>query len=186
LPFDAHPQFGGLFACLRTASGSTVGPRRAAGSFLCNKQDLWNCGFTPNGFLRRSATEKTGLFNQKLGPGPASKCQSGEDLDYFLRCLETGVRICYEPVFTVYHPSYHSAERLVRVSYPYALGGGYVLRSHRYPFTDVCRRIIVSFGGAVASFLRGNFTLSYIYLVRGLGQLRGYVLGPRDLVKLRD
>jgi glycosyltransferase involved in cell wall biosynthesis len=181
-----HPEFGGLFTDLRNADNEPVGPKRPAETCRCTKENLWQCGLSPCAFLRRRVTDAIGPFNEKIGVGAASKYQSGEDTDYFLRPLALGLEMCYEPAITVHHPTLHSTERLRRTTYFYALGAGYILRVHDYTWRYVSKSIMRSFGGTVVSVCKGNPTLAYTYFVRGVGQLRGYLLGPREIGSLTD
>ncbi|MFI5117483.1 MAG: glycosyltransferase family 2 protein [Terriglobales bacterium] len=179
--FASHPEFGGLFTNLRDAGNESVGPTRPAETSRCTKENLWHCGLSPNAFLRRQVADAIGRFNENIGVGAASRYQSGEETDYFLRSLALGLEMCYEPSITVHHPSLHSLERLYRTTYTYALGAGHILRVHDYPWRYVSKRIIRSFGGAAVNLCKGNFRVAYAYLLRTAGQLRGYILGPRDL-----
>ena len=184
--FASHPGSGGLFTILRTANNELVGPKRPPETCRCTRENLWHCGISPSAFLRRQVTDVIGPFDEKIGVGAASKYQSGEDIDYFLRVLAQGMEMYYEPDITVHHPSFHSAERLRRTTYRYALGGGYILRVHDYKLRYVAKSILRSFGGAVVSLCKANPSLAYTYLVRGVGQLQGYVCGPKDLGRIAD
>jgi glycosyltransferase involved in cell wall biosynthesis len=184
--FASHPEFGGLFTNLRNAGNAPIGPKRPAETSPCTKENLWHCGISPSAFLRRQVTDAVGAFDEKIGVGAASRYQSGEDIDYFLRVLSRGLDLCYEPAITVHHPSFHSDERLRRTTYTYALGGGYILRAHDYKLRYVAKSILRSFGGAVVSLCKGNPALAYTYCVRGVGQLQGYLLGPGEIARMAD
>ncbi len=129
--FASHAEFGGLFTNLRDAGNESVGPTRPDNTCRCTKENLWHCGLSPCAFLRRQITDVIGPFNEKIGVGAASRYQSGEETDYFLRPLGLGVEMCYEPSITVHHPSLHLPERPYRTTYTYALGAGYILRAPR-------------------------------------------------------
>jgi hypothetical protein len=85
----------------------------------------------------------------------------------------------YEPALAVYHPPVNSVDRLRKLTYPFALGTGYVLRRHHYPLRLVTGELIRSFGGATVSLLRGELAKAHVYLLRGAGQFVGYVGGRR-------
>jgi glycosyltransferase involved in cell wall biosynthesis len=182
--FNSHPDLGGLFAVLRSADNQPVGPKWPDRPCLCTRKTLWDRGITPIGFLRCEVTEAIGFFNERIGLGAPSRYQSGEDIDYFLRTFDHGFKMWHEPGITVHHPSFHAPERLRDRTYCYALGGGYVMRAHGYSWRLLLKGLASSLGGAVVNLLRGNIFLARIYLVRGAGLLRGYVLGPRDLRKI--
>ena len=182
--FKNHLEFGGLIVCLRDADGRPVGPKWPRKACVCTRESLWKSALTPNTFLRRQVTDAIGLFDENIGVGSKSRYQAGEDLDYFLRPLERGYQMWFEPALTVHHPSYHSIERLRRTTYSYALGGAYVIRTHRYPITFFAWLLCLSLGGAALSLCKADFENTRMYLARVAGQLRGYLWGPRDIARL--
>lgn len=182
--FDRHPEFSGIFACLRDADQQPIGPKWPQASCICTKDNLFDLALTANGFLRRSVAGKIGCFNEAIGIGSKSQYQAGEDLDFFLRAFEDGGALWYESTLTVHHPSLHDPERLRRITYGYALGGAYVLRIHGFSLWYFLRRLIRSLGGAMRSCMKADFGSARIYLLRAAGQCRGYFFGPRDLARL--
>jgi glycosyltransferase involved in cell wall biosynthesis len=179
--FASHPDRGGFLAILRNANNTPVGPKWPPGARLCTREDMWRCAISPNVFLRREVTDAVGFFNENIGVGAASRYQSGEDADYLLRGFDLGLSIWYEPAITVHHPDFHSKERLRERTYPYALSCGYLLRLRGYSVLELSRWLVRSFGGAFVSLCKGDIFLTYTYLVRAGGQLRGYFLGPGDM-----
>ncbi len=182
--FQAHSDFAGLFTTLRDAENKPIGPKWPSGPRICDKEDIWHCGISPDAFLRRQLTDAVGFFDERLGVGAPSRYQSGEDLDYFLRPLALGFKLWYEPGLTVHHPSFHSLKRLLERSYSYSLGGAYVLRLHGFSWPYFIGLVIRSLGGAALNLCKGNVRIAYAYLLRTAGQLRGYILGSRDLRKI--
>jgi hypothetical protein len=132
-------------------------------------------------FMRRSVTTAVGDFNENIGVGATSAYQSGEETDYVLRALELGFQMWYESSLTVHHPPMYSIERLRKATYPFALGTGCILRLHHYPLHQVGAHLIRSLGGAAVRLCQGNLAMAQLYVLRGAGQLVGYVSGPRDL-----
>lgn len=179
--FALHPEFGVLNIVKRSAENKPVGPNWPATARHGTKANVWRCAISSAIFMRRSVCVAVGDFNEHIGVGAATKYQSGEETDYVLRALECGFRMWYEPSLTVHHPPLDSPERLRRTTYPFALGAGYVLRLHRYPLHLVVGQIGRSLGGAAVSFLKGDISRTHLYLLRGTGQLVGYISGPRAL-----
>jgi glycosyltransferase involved in cell wall biosynthesis len=179
--FGANLQFGAVYTALRDGGNRTIGPKWPATSCIATREKLFSYGISPNAFLRRSLTDVIGLFNENLGIGSPTRFQAGEDMDYFTRPLNLGFQMMIEPGLTVYHPSFHSIERLRRTTYGYAIGGAYVLRTCGYPFRFFAWCLAKSLGGAVVSLVRGDFQSSGLYLTRARAQFRGYTLGPRDM-----
>lgn len=183
--FTPHPEFGIFNVVTRSAENQLVGPKWPATARNCTRADVW-CAISSAIFMRRSVCDAVGGFNEAIGIGAASKYQSGEETDYVLRALEHGFQMWYEPSLTVHHPPLHSSDRLRRNSYPFALGAGYVLRVHDFPVYLVAGQVMRSFGGATVSLFTGDLARAHAYLLRGAGQLRGYILGPRDLSRHAD
>lgn len=179
--FESHPAFGLLGTALRDAEGNSSGPNLPRASCRCTKSNVWKCAISPAMFLRQSVSRAVGGFNEHIGVGARSAYQSGEETDYVLRALELGFEMWYESSLTVHHPPMYSIERLRKTTYPFALGTGCVLRVHRYPLHELGAHLIRSLGGAAVSLCRGNPAKAQVYLLRGAGQLVGYVSGPRDL-----
>ena len=179
--FASHPGFGILTVTKRSAENKPVGPKWPATARNCARADVWQCAISSAIFMRRSACDAVGDFNEKIGVGAASEYQSGEETDYVLRALERGFQMWYEPSLTVHHPPLDSVDRLRRTSYRFALGTGYVLRIHAYPLRLVAGQIVRSLGGATVSLCRCDLARAHTYLLRAAGQLVGYISGPRAL-----
>jgi glycosyltransferase involved in cell wall biosynthesis len=184
--FEMHPDTDALFTGMRTADHKLIAPKWAPGPCFCTKKNVLGCVAGVTGFLRRKVVSSVGFFNENIGPGGGSRYGSGEDLDYFIRPLELGFRLRYEPSLTVFHPELQSIERLRLKAYPYALGFGFVLRAHGYSWRDLSAALVRSFAGAAISLSRGDLERTHMYLLRAAGQLQGYILGPRELAKMAD
>ncbi len=180
--FRSQPGFGLLFTALRTAENALSGPKTPAAARRCTKSDVSTClAASAALFMRRSVATAVGGFNEYLGIGAASKYQAGEERDYVLRAHEKGFEFWYEPAFTVHHPPFGSIERLRKTTYTYALSEGCVQRMYRYPLHKVGSDLIRSFGGAAVRLCQGDLFNASVYVLRGAGQLAGYISGPHDL-----
>ena len=183
--FDSHAEFGLLFTALRTAENTLSGPKTPVTARRCTKSDSSTCLAASAGlFMRRSVSTAVGGFNEYLGIGAASKYQAGEERDYVLRAHQKGFEFWYEPSLTVHHPAFGSVERLKKTTYSYALSEGCVQRMYRYPLHKVGRDLARSFGGAAVRLCQGDWFRASVYVLRGTGQLIGYISGPRDLSRL--
>jgi glycosyltransferase involved in cell wall biosynthesis len=182
--FSIHQDFDALIGIMRTPEGNAILPRWAPSAGPCVKANLWDCAFSTTIFLRRTIIEQVGPFNEYIGVGAASSFQSGEESDYLLRALSLGFRTWYEPTIWLHHPNLASIGRMGRTAYSFALGAGYVMRMHGYSWAYVAIRMIRAIGGASLSICKGDVPRSRAYVLRALGQLRGYALGPRDMARL--
>jgi glycosyltransferase involved in cell wall biosynthesis len=183
---QAHPQYGALFTATRTADGELMTPKWAPVSGPCTRKSVVYSVVSFTGFIRRGAISAIGFFDERIGVGSASRYQSGEDIDYFIRPLEAGFRIWYEPALTVYHPRFQSLERLRQRTYGYALGIGYVLRKHKYTWWDLWKTWLRSFAGAILHLCRGDVGWAQIYLRRAAGLFHGYRCGMAELKQMAD
>jgi GT2 family glycosyltransferase len=77
-------------------------------------------GCTVNLALRVRALERTGKFDEALGPGSLAKC--GEDHEFCYRVLRNGFRIVYDPAALVWHRHRRDWPALRRVIYTYGVG----------------------------------------------------------------
>jgi GT2 family glycosyltransferase len=177
--FQSHPGFGLLGTALRNADNNSSGPNLPATSCRCTKSNVWRCAVSPAMFMRRSVSTAVGCFNEDIGVGARSDYQSGEETDYVLRAFEHGFQMWYESSLTVHHPPMHAIERLRKTTYSFALGTGRILRVHDYPLHQVGGHLIRSLGGAAVSLCRGDLARARVYVLRGAGQLVGYILGRR-------
>jgi glycosyltransferase involved in cell wall biosynthesis len=183
--FSENPDFDVLLASVSDECGNTQGPRRRSRfGCACNKYNIWYNGISYNAFWRRSVVDDVKAFDELIGPGCETAFQSGEETDFFLRALSFGHRIWYEPGLCVFHPSPRSIQqRILEQTYPYALGTGYVLRKHGYSTYRLFKDFLAySFGGAVVSMCRADISVARVRLLRGLGQVVGYV-SARPLVR---
>jgi hypothetical protein len=176
--FASNSEFGLVSVAVRNAEHQPSGPSSPATSRRCTKSNVWRCAVSTALFLRRSVSSVVGDFDEDIGAGSPSAYQSGEETDYVLRALEHGFQMWYEPSFTVHHPPLNSIERLKKTTYPFALGTGRVLRMHDYPLYQVGGHLLRSLGGAAVSLCQGDLARARVYVLRGAGQLVGYVSGP--------
>jgi glycosyltransferase involved in cell wall biosynthesis len=179
--FQEHRDFGGLFAILRGPDNRRVGPKSPDHACNCRPATLFDCGATPNGFLRREVTQTIGYFDERIGQGAPTAYTSGEDADYFLRALEHGFRLRYDPQFTVHHPDWHQLGRVQQRAYGYALGGGFVMRVHPHLRLRFLKTVVRCCGGSVIRLCQGKPEWAQIYLWNTVGLLRGFFCGPAEL-----
>ena len=173
--FTEHPDFDCLVVGVRDPDGKPMAPKLPPRQGPLTKRNILSCAMAVNVFLRRRAVENMGFFREDIGPGTRSIYRSGEDLDFVLRAPERGLRVWYQPSLTVYHPALDSGRRLPQITYGYSLGVGHIWKTHRYPWWWCLGEILLrSFGGAAFYLCKGDPQRSYIYLLRAIGQFRGY------------
>ncbi|NHC13419.1 glycosyltransferase family 2 protein [Motilibacter deserti] len=129
-------------------------------------------------FLRRSAVDRAGGFDETLGAGSAGPWRSGEETDLVLRILALGLEVAYDPRLTVLQdeprdePDPLFAEKMAG----YGAGLGRLWRLHRLSppvFGYLAARKLA--GGAVRT-LRGRPDLGR----SDLAYVRGMLAGVRS------
>ena len=186
--FAEHREFHGLFTSIRDENGLLQKQRRR-GTLRCecDRSTVWHYGIEFNSFFRKKVVNSVGKYDERLGPGAATGFQSGEGGDYFLRVLDQGYRISFEPSFSVYHAFMREPARELRQAYPYALGTGFVLRKHRYPLRFVLGDFILyAFAGAAVAVIRLDWLNARVRVLRGIGQVAGYLRAGRMLRASRN
>lgn len=78
--------------------------------------------------LARSAVERIGGFDERLGPG--TRYPAGEDNDYGLRLLAAGYRILYRPEALLYHRAWREQREFLPLRWKYGIGQGAYYAKH--------------------------------------------------------
>lgn len=175
--FAEHRDFSGLFTSIRDESGQLQKQRRRGTvACECDSKSIWHYGIEFNSFFRKPVIDSVGKFDERLGLGAATPFGSGEGGDYFLRALDLGFRLYFEPRFSVHHAFMREPARELRQAYPYALGTGFVLRKHRYPLRSVAQDFILyTFVGAAVAAVRLDWLNARVRAMRGAGLIYGYL-----------
>jgi GT2 family glycosyltransferase len=141
-------------------------------------------GTGANFAITRRAFERVGPFDAALGAG--SPVDGGEDLDYFLRVLRSGLSIAHEPAALVWHSHRRDDEDLVRQMSGYGAGlSAYVAKHLADP--RVAADLVGRLPREAVRFLRANHQVGQQVQVPGAQQaeLRGLLAGPGRYVRGR-
>ncbi len=140
-----------------------------------DKKNVWRQAISYSIFLRASVIRALGPFDESLGAGSHNGKLSGEETDYLIRAIVSGFRIYYRTDLSIFHADVLSTydHDLIKKSYGYSVGCGYVLKKHNYPVSFVCYLWLRALAGAVISLLTLNFAKSRYHLA----VLKGRVLG---------
>lgn len=175
--FDAHPEFDVLLGIMRNAEGKPMVPRFAPQAGACDRHNVWQCAVSNGLFMRRSVTEAVGFFNESIGVGAPTDFQSSEETEYCLRALACGFHIFYDSAIWVFHSDVNSSEWLSTRAYSYALGVGYVMRKQGFSWWYISGRLFRSFAAGILSLCKGDMARANASVLRGVGQVRGYLAG---------
>jgi glycosyltransferase involved in cell wall biosynthesis len=173
LRFAADARLDGLTGRSVDASGSSSASWKLDAVRLTDA-NLWNRAISYTIFLRREVVERVGEFDEQLGLGSGTSWSSGEEIDYLVRALHAGARIEYDPLLTVTHDErVLSPTELPARGYRDGASLGYLLRKHRYPKSEIARRLVRPMGGALFSLVRRDARRARFHLAN----LRGRVAG---------
>jgi glycosyltransferase involved in cell wall biosynthesis len=179
--FDQHADVGMLCILECNDKGEAMVPPNPLPAGFCTEQpvgwfrerSIWTFQSSMV-FLRRSVRDTIGNMDESIGVGSTSKYQSGEETDYFLRAMHAGFKMWFEPSLKVFHPELRELQRIRKTNYKYSVGGGRLLRKHRFPLPRMLAVVGRALGGAVVSVCRLDFPMVSIYFKRGIGTLVGY------------
>ncbi len=179
-----HSEWAGLSVRARDSHGrsSSMLWDRSAGPI--GRYTIWRRAISFGIFLRSSAVEAAGGFAEDLGQGSGTGWGSGEESDYLLRILDSGLRVQYEPSLHVCHespmPALTKADR--RKAYEYGLGHGHVLRVHGYPAWFVAFRVAQLLGASALFAAKTRLGMAQYYLAMAVGRANGWSQAERTSV----
>lgn len=171
--FAEQPELDGLTGRGVAADGSSTASWKLDATTLTDR-NLWNRAISYTIFLRREVVERVGAFDEQLGLGSGMPWSSAEEIDYLVRAVRSGARVDYDPSLTVTHgaPSLSRSE-LRLLGYRDGASFGYILRKHRYPKSEIARRLVRPLGGVVSSLARLDLPRARFHLANLLGRLHG-------------
>lgn len=179
--FAKHPDIGMLSVLECNPQGRPMVPKRPPPPGLCTDQPI---GLFPERsvwmvqssmlFMRRTVRDRVGSMDESIGVGASTKYQSGEETDYFLRAMQAGFTLWFEPAWKVFHPELRDLPRIRKTNYPYSVGQGHLLRKYHCSWPRLLAVIARALGGAVVSVCRLDFPYVSIYSKRAIGILVGY------------
>jgi len=169
---DAHPDHGMILGRTVDASGINSVVPALPDDAEVNRDNVVVVANTNTIFMRRAAETVTGLFDEQLGPGSASKFQGAEDRDYVMRAVSSGIKVRYIRDLTVFHEQIdvsESGSHLARIR-KYSLGDGAYYRKHGYGILQIAKMSLRAIGGIPLRILRGEapeltFKLTYCYFL---------------------
>jgi glycosyltransferase involved in cell wall biosynthesis len=179
--FEGHPDIDMLSVAECNPEGQPMVPKDPPAPGLCSDQPIglfsersvWMVQSSML-FMRRKVRDTVGFMNESIGVGTNTKYQSGEETDYFLRAMQAGFKLWFEPSLKVFHPELRELPRIRKINYPYSVGQGYLLRKYHCPLPRLLAVIGRAFAGALVSACRLDFPYVSIYFKRGIGIFVGY------------
>lgn len=145
--------------------------------------NVWRIGLSAASFFRSSAVALIGNFDPDLGVGSGTAYQSGEETDFFLRAIDSGLRGEFDPTLVINHPAMEAAGKGMsrEVGRSLGLGMGLVLRRHSYPWTLALRWSLRPLVGASIATATGKGEFARFKLAVAAGRFAGYFGSERPL-----
>jgi GT2 family glycosyltransferase len=175
--FEAHVEWDGLSVRSTDAAGRPSNIRWDRERGPIDKFNVWRRASSISVFLRRSVVDTVGEFDEELGVGSGTRWASCEEADYFLRALDAGYALWYEPSLSVHHESPQPAfdREASRSAYLSGLGNGRVLRTHRYPWWFVAYRVAQLVAGSLMFLVTGRPAKARYYFAMARGRAYGWL-----------
>lgn len=125
-----YPQISGILCSQKDENGIF----RYSKSKDINRFNAFFASETYVQFYRVSAISCIGNFDVQLGPGTGLPYGCGEDTDYVLRALKSGIKIVRESSIVVCHPKpLIQDNKYIKKWQAYGYGRIYLLRKHKFP-----------------------------------------------------
>ena len=170
-------------AGLALVSGPSVSPEGNFGSGRWTPEsgpitlsNVWTSVVSFTFFVRRSALEAIGSFDEHLGLG--SRFGSGEETDIAIRVLRGGHAGYYDLSLNITHPDKRLTPQTARRAFSYGMGMGRVLRKHSYPAAETLRYLVRPIGGVLLSLLRARPMHASYYWHTLRGRVSGFLARP--------
>ncbi len=121
--------------------------------------------------------DKTMRFDEDMGVGSPYNIGAGEETDYLLALMEQKqYRVYYDPTISIHHPTNNIPDKqaILRKTYSYARGAGYLMQKHRFPFASKFKQFVRPFGGIFVHLLKMDmFGAKKSFLILK-GRIEGY------------
>jgi glycosyltransferase involved in cell wall biosynthesis len=162
----------------RTCDGEgrdSLGVFLAARDAAITRHNIWLAGNSNSLFVRTAAARRVAGFDESLGVGAATRFKSGEETDFLLRLLASGVKAQFHRDLVVHHDQVLDDDAAaLRRAAAYAPGFGRVLRLHRYGLAYLGQRLARTLGRACLALLQGDLATAKYKFTWARGTAEGY------------
>jgi GT2 family glycosyltransferase len=178
--FDQHQEYDFLCCTAQDGSGREVASRWPSHSHAIDRDSVLRACASASLFMRRTALDEIGGFDERMGLGAATPFQSAEDSDLALRCMDRGGKGWSAKQLYVYHPYKGAGGVANSRALGYGMGFGYLLRKHRYSLPTLIYHVVRALGGFIKSILLAEPDKARFYWNSAYGRLRGYLTPMLD------
>jgi glycosyltransferase involved in cell wall biosynthesis len=174
--FDQHQDYHFLCCTAQDGSGREVASRWPSHSLAIDRDTVLRACASASLFIRRTALDEIGGFDEGMGLGASTPFQSAEDSDLALRCMGRGGKGWFAKQLYVYHPDKGLGEAAKSRALGYGMGFGYLLRKHRYSRRTLIYHVARALGGLIRSIILAEPGKTCFYWNSAYGRLRGYLM----------
>lgn len=176
--FDLHPEQAGFSGRYLNDWGRPRG-WWDSGAGPVTKMNVFKRAGSASMFLRRSAIEVLGGFDETLGLGAATPWKGGEDIDYITRAVSSGLPVHYLPGLDVFHDDPPPPDRRqVQRAHGASCATGRLLRIHKFPLWYLAYWSAGSLALVLASTMKLELIEAQYHWVSFLGRLEGWLAPP--------
>jgi glycosyltransferase involved in cell wall biosynthesis len=178
--FDQYQDYDFLCCAAQDGSGREVASRWPNHSLTIDRDSVLRACASASLFMRRTALDEIGGFDEGMGLGASTPFQSAEDSDLALRCMGRGGKGWFAKQLHVYHPDKGAGEAGNSRALGYGMGFGYLLRKHRYSARTLIYHVARALGGLIKSIILAEPDKTGFYWNSACGRLRGYLMPMFD------
>lgn len=121
--------------------------------------------------------DKNMKFDENMGVGSPYNLGAGEETDYLLSLIEQKkYKVYYDPSISIHHPTsnIYSKEEILKRSYSYARGSGYLFKKHNFSFIYILKQFIRPLGGIFIHLLKFDYFACHKSFLTLKGRIEGY------------
>lgn len=163
--------------------GRSINARFARSTGRITRRSVWTRQMEWTTFIRRSAMEDLGGYDESLGIGALTPWQAAEGPDLILRALEKGMRCYFDPTIVGHHDEIETIRpeaKTIRKARSYARGMGFVLRNHRFGTGSLIYWVSRSLANTARHAATGEIGRARFYFATALGRLEGWANDVRS------
>lgn len=132
-----------------------------------NKYNVWMHSISFTVFLRKSAVDMIGYFDQNLGVGSGTPYGSGEETDYLIRGLAIGFKMWNINNIYIYHPAPEYSAKIMHKYYMYSYGRMHVLRKNKYNRMFIYLNLVWPLFKAICNIMNNAKRIVFWYQFKG-------------------
>lgn len=176
--FEQHSEYDILTVGSKDLNAVLSGNRWIQDRCEIRPSNAFRTTFSSTIFVRRTAATRDKLFDESIGAGAGTRFGSGEETDYILGLLATGLRGYFDRTWYIGHPKRDMLSGQINESRArgYGSGMGYVLRKHSHHLL-AAGFVVYDLIRSLAALTRGDLRAASLCRCHAHGIVNGYFGG---------